>query len=347
MQNLPDWARASGATLFAARSRSTAADFVVNEDLSIDFSNDGEHDLLHVEKSGANTQWVAERLAEHAGVPARDVGFAGLKDRHALTRQWFSVRRPAANGTDWATFDAAGVRILEQRRHRRKLRRGAHKGNAFRIALRGDDIESQRQMIAARLSSIAVAGVPNYFGEQRFGRGGANLELCRALFAGKRLSRARRSIALSAARSFIFNEILALRVQTGSWNAVQPGELANLDGSGSVFAVAEVTAEFDRRCDELDIHPSGTLWGNGAPLGGSTVAALESGVAAVHPEFCDGLVRAGVKASSRALRLRVYDLQWHIQAGALWLEFVLGRGGYATAVIREIAATSQQPPGGD
>ena len=347
MQNLPDWARASGPTLFAARIRSTATDFVVSEVLSIDFSNEGEHDLLHIEKSGANTQWVADRLAEHAGVPARDVGFAGLKDRHALTRQWFSVRRPAATGTRWDNFNAEGVCILEQQRHRRKLRRGAHKGNAFRIALRCDDIQSLRPRIAERLSIIAAAGVPNYFGEQRFGRGGANLDLCRSLIAGKRLSRAKRSIALSAARSLVFNDILALRVQNGSWNAIRPGELANLDGSGSVFAVDEITAELERRCGELDIHPSGTLWGRGAPLGAGTVAALESSVAAAHPQLCNGLVGAGVKASSRPLRLRVRDLHWHIEADALWLEFTLGRGGYATAVIREIATVLERTLGRD
>lgn len=337
MHSIPDWARAHGPTLIAARIRSVPADFIVTENLSIDFSDDGEHDFLWVEKTGANTQWVAERLAEHAGVPARDAGYSGMKDRHAVTRQWFSVRRPGADGTCWDDFAAEGVRILEQRRHLRKLKRGAHRTNAFRIALRAEYIVEMQDSIADRLSNISAGGVPNYFGEQRFGRNGANLDLCRSLFAGRRLSRNKRGIALSTARSLIFNDILDARIKTATWNTVLPGELANLNGSGSVFVVDEVDAEIERRCAEMDIHPTGTLWGDTAPLGTQIVADIESEVAATHAELCKGLVSARVDASSRPLRLPVQDLKWEIDDDVLWLEFRLGRGGYATAVLREIA----------
>jgi len=341
LQRLPNWARALGPTLYAACIRESPADFVVTEILTIDFKDDGEHDWLWVEKTGANTQWVAGRLAAHAGVPVRDVGFAGLKDRHAITRQWFSIRRPAARGTDWEVFSADGVRILEQHRHRRKLQRGTHDGNAFRIALRGGKVEARRDSIAARLAAIDTGGVPNYFGAQRFGRDAANIEFSRALFAGRRVSRAQRSIALSAARALIFNDIVDARVRAATWNAIQPGELANLDGSGSVFAVDDVNAEIARRCAELDIHPSGTLWGDGAPCTTQTVATLETAVASAHEDLCDGLVRAGVKAATRPLRMRVHELSWDIDDDTLWLEFRLGRGSYATAVLREVAELSQ------
>jgi tRNA pseudouridine13 synthase len=341
LSKLPDWARALGPTLFAARIRTTPSDFVVSEQLDVEFSGDGEHDWLHIEKTGANTHWVAGQLAGHAGVKPRDVGYAGLKDRHAVTRQWFSVRRPSQQGTDWRAFEADGVRIVEQQLHRRKLRRGAHRGNAFRIALRAADVKDQQAALAERLSRIEARGVPNYFGEQRFGRDGSNVDLGRSLFDGRRLARARRSIALSAVRSFLFNEILGVRVRDGSWEQILPGELANLDGSGSVFAVAELSPELEQRCAERDIHPTATLWGRQAPCAADSVAALENTVMAFFPELCDGLVNAGVDASSRALRLRVQDLQWRIDQDALWLEFQLGKGAYATSVLREIADFSQ------
>lgn len=336
MQAVPQWACALGSSLFTASIRSSAADFVVTEELSIDFSDDGEHDFLWIEKTGANTHWVAERLADHAGVPARDVGYAGLKDRHAITRQWFSVRRPGPHESIWSSFAAEGVCILESRRHRRKLRRGAHQGNAFRIALRGRDTATLRETIATRLHEIIDGGVPNYFGAQRFGHGGANIQLCRSLFSGRRLSRPQRSIALSAARSLIFNEIVDSRVRQGSWNTILPGELANLDGSGSVFAVDDVSADLTKRCAIQDIHPSATLWGDGAPQGAHAVADLEQCAADKYPDIAAGLIQARVEASTRPVRLRVQNLNWEIDDDVLWLEFSLRRGGYATTVLREI-----------
>lgn len=339
MSTLPAWARALGPTLFACRIRSAPSDFVVTELLDLDFSDDGEHDWLWVEKTGANTQWVAEQLASFAGIPPRDVGYSGLKDRHAVTRQWFSARRAAAAGTDWAAFAADGVRLVEQRRHQRKLKRGAHQGNSFRIALRGADPEIEEEMLVARLAAIRSRGVPNYFGEQRFGRDGANVDLGRSLFHGRRLSRNKRSIAISAVRSFLFNAVLDARVRDGSWERILPGERANLDGSGSVFPVDEVTSELVRRCADFDIHPTATLWGRKAPLGSRDVAELENSVTNPHRELRDGLTTARVDAASRPLRLSVRDLTWEICDEALWLNFRLPKGAYATSVLREIAET--------
>ena len=335
--SLPDWGRALGSTLFHAVIRSQPSDFKVTEKLAIEFSDDGEHDFLWIEKTSANTQWVAGSLARHAKVPIMDVGFAGLKDRHAITRQWFSVRRPGRDGTDWQTYAAEGVQILEQARHRRKLKRGAHKGNSFCIVLRGDGIHLHQHAIVRRLEQIKTGGVPNYFGEQRFGRDGSNMRLVHDLFGGRRLPRPKRSIALSAARSFLFNEILAARVEQGSWNVILAGELANLDGSASVFAVDVVTDDLISRCLENDIHPSGTLWGDNAPLGKGAVAELELTVTGAYANLTNGLQAARVDASSRALRLPVRDLRWDLGNDALQLEFFLDRGGFATTVLRELA----------
>ncbi len=334
MRELPDWARAHGDTLFAARIRERPEDFVVDEILGFEPSGDGEHDLLKIRKTSANTAWVARRLAVFAGIPARDVGYAGLKDRHAITTQWFSVRR--AGATDWQSFDAEGVEVLEVHPHRRKLRRGAHQANAFRIALRPVADSPSPAVVDERLQTIAAGGVPNYFGEQRFGRGGANIDLARALFAGERMKRDRRSIAISAARALLFNTILDERVSSGNWALVVGGDLVNLDGSGSVFA--ESGENLGERLDELDIHPTGSLWGSGAPLGSGEASRIESSAVQGHMDLCDGLVALRIDAASRPLRMRVRQLEWQIDKDAVRLQFELGRGCYATAVLREIAA---------
>ncbi len=230
------------------------------------------------------------------------------------------------------------MRVVETRRHQRKLRRGGHRGNAFRIALRGVDITSHREDIAERLVQIESRGVPNYFGEQRFGRDGSNVDLGRAVLHGRRVSRNKRSIAISSVRSLLFNDILDARVRDETWDRILPGELANLDGSGSVFAVDEVTDEIEQRCAGFDIHPSGTLWGRNAPLGTGTVAELETDVVSKHEDLATGLIAAKVDAASRPLRLRVQDLKWEVEEDALWLDFRLGKGAYATSVLREIVS---------
>ena len=323
VQPLPDWPRAHGSPLFNARLRSTPNDFQVMEQLGWEFSGDGEHDYLWVEKTGANTEWVARQLALHAGVPPRDVGYAGLKDRHAVTSQWFSV--PRWQSPDWSTLDVEGVRILDRQRHLRKLRRGAHKANAFRIVLRCDS-SLAADVIGKRVDRIRRLGVPNYFGEQRFGRLGANLQLAEGWAAGKRLPRHKRSLAISTIRSFLFNEALARRVREDSWSRLLAGDLANLDGSGSVFEVADIDEKLRRRCDEMDLHPAGILAGDGS------AGAPES--------WQTALDKARVEPGSRSLRLRVRDLSAVGIDGGLRLRFTLGRGSFATAVLRELCRWS-------
>jgi tRNA pseudouridine13 synthase len=336
---LPDWARAFGGPLCAATIRHEPSDFLVTENLAFEFTDSGDHDYLWVQKTGANTVWVARQLAAHAEARAADVGYAGLKDRHAITRQWFSVPRSAGDA-DWQSFSADGVEILETRRHQRKLRRGAHRGNSFRIALRSPDLVPASENVEQRLRHIETHGVPNYFGPQRFGNNASNLGLARSLFAGRRLRRDKRSIAISAARSFLFNEILSRRVNDGTWDRMLPGELANLDGSGSVFEVAQTDVEIERRCAELDIHPTATLWGLRSDISPGVIQELEFNATEAHQDLKTGLERIRAKASQRALRLRVADLTWRFDDDALWLEFTLPRGAFATSVIREIVSVN-------
>lgn len=328
---LPDWARAYAsaptgghASVFPARIRTTPDDFQVTEELGYEFTGDGEHDFLWVEKTGTNTEWLSRQLARFADVPARDVGYAGLKDRHAVTRQWFSV--PRWNAPDWNSFDVDGAVILDVQRHNKKLRRGAHRANRFRIVLRGEDLASRVADIEQRIEAIRQQGVPNYFGEQRFGRDGSNLDLADVWAKGKRLPRHKRSLAISSIRSFVFNESLDARVRNGTWNVLLPGDKANLDGTGSVFDVEDIDEELLRRCNEMDIHPAGELVGDGSDMGPA--------------EWLAALGKARVEKGTRSLRLRVGGLEMQVNNESVVLAFTLGRGAFATSVLREIAATS-------
>ncbi len=332
---LPDWPRAHGMPSSTAEIRTSNSDFQVTEQLGYELSGEGEHLYLLIEKNGANTNWVARQLAAYSGLRAADISYSGLKDRNAVTRQWFSIHSQRKNQIDWSGFSADGVNIVEQIRHSRKLRRGAHTGNHFRICLRkiGDD----HSHIDQQLKTIAVLGVPNYFGEQRFGHGCSNLQSAAELFAGKRLAKPVRSLALSAARSFLFNDIVAARVLAGTWNQLLPGDCANLDGSGSIFKVTGVDDVLRRRCAEMDIHPSACMWGRGELLSDQQVAAVERSVVAQHQNLADGLVAKGVDMSRRAVRLALRDFSWEFVDEAVWLQFFLVRGSFATSVLREIA----------
>ncbi|MFT4873707.1 MAG: tRNA pseudouridine13 synthase [Congregibacter sp.] len=316
---LPDWPRAQSAPLFVARLRSVPQDFQVTEQLGWEFSGDGEHDYLWIEKTGANTEWVARQLAMFADVPAKDVGYAGLKDRHAVTQQWFSI--PRWNAPVWEGLDIEGVRIVDVQRHLRKLRRGAHRANAFRLVLRCETIPDHGA-IENRLTEIRSRGVPNYFGEQRFGRDGGNLRLANDWATGRRLPRHKRSLAISTVRSFLFNEALAKRVQEATWNQFVAGDLANLDGTRSVFDVMEIDEELQRRCKEMDVHPAGILPGEGSNI---------------EPEIWQSALDKGrVEPGTRSLRLPVRDLASEFIEGGIVLSFTLDRGTFATAVLREL-----------
>lgn len=335
-ETLPSWARAHGRAVTSAELKSTPADFEVVEHLSFEASGTGEHELLRVRKTGANTLWVARQLARHAGIPVRDVGYAGLKDRQAVTTQYFSIRCPGQASIDWSAFAASGVEILESARHDRKLRRGAHAANTFVVVARTEKAGDRRAAIEERWIRVAETGVPNYFGNQRFGRDSGNISLARDVLGGRRVRREQRSIALSAARALLFNAILSARVLEGTWNRVLAGDVANLDGSGSVFAVDDASKELDERSARFDIHPTGSLWGTGAPCGCGAVAESERRAVGPYSDIADGLVASSLKAASRALRVRPADTQVEFDDDRVRLGFRLPPGAFATSVLREV-----------
>ena len=327
---------AYGSPPLGATLRAVPEDFIVDEDLGFAPDGAGEHVFLRVEKRGANTDFVARELARFAGVGAEAVSYAGLKDRHAVTRQTFSLHLPGKRDPDWATLAHAEFRVIETARHSRKLKRGALKGNFFQIILR--DVHGDRESADRLLNSIAARGVPNFFGEQRFGRDGANIERALALFAGKRVQRHERSLLLSAARSHLFNCVLAARVERGDWSRPVEGEVWMLAGSHSIFGPEPLATDLIERHARGDIDPTGPMWGEGALRSNAAVAELETAIVARHPELAAGLVANGLRQERRALALRPRDLTAHWLADSqLELRFHLGPGSYATAVLRELS----------
>jgi tRNA pseudouridine13 synthase len=328
--------RAHGAPLPRADLKTTPEDFHVEEQLSFKPSATGAHWLLRVEKRSANTRWVAAEIARLAGVPAGDVGYAGLKDRHAVAVQWFSVPSPARGAEFWNGVRTPEYKVLEAHANSRKLKVGALSGNRFRIRLR--NVTWSREQLDHKLDALRAHGVPNYFGPQRFGRDGYNLDRVAAWVQGgvAPRGRAERSFALSAARSLVFNAVLARRVEAGDWSQLAPGDLANLDGSGSYFSVAAVDDELRRRLSEFDIHPSGPLWGRGVPA--TQGQALEHELKALGDFLAvtDLLAAEGMSQERRALRCAIRELTAVRDASTLTLSFSLGRGQFATAVLREI-----------
>lgn len=347
---------AHGDAVLSARMRSVPEDFRVDEIDGFEASGSGEHLLITVEKRGMNTVFAAKRIAQWAGIAEMGVGYAGLKDRHAVTRQRFSVHLPGRVAPDLLTLESDELRVLGSQWHSKKLPRGALAGNRFELVLR--EVHGERAAIESRLQAIAARGVPNYFGEQRFGRDGDNVASALAMFVGndanppqksarpcagfpKKLRRQQRGLLLSAARSELFNRVLAARVADACWNRPLAGEAWILDGSRSVFGPEPWNEVLAARLAAFDIHPSGPLWGRGELRSHDEARALELAALAEHPApaLRTGLEAAGLKQERRALRLRARGLSWAWPSGdVLRLRFELPAGCYATAMLAELGA---------
>lgn len=316
--------------------RSCPEDFQVDEIQSFTPSGQGEHVWLHIKKTGENTDWVAGQLAKIAEVPRRDVSFAGMKDRNAVTTQWFSVQMPGREAPNWQEALPESIQVLDEKRHDRKLKRGTLDGNRFKITIR--DFQGSEEALKAAIDQIREQGIPNYFGEQRFGNGGFNVQKAEQWFKGefKVKSRQKRSIYLSAARSWIFNHVLSERVKNGTWNQAVEGDVFMLDATKSSFTetIDETILE---RIKQLDIHPTGVLWGRGKLSSESDTAVLEQKIGKEFPMLCDGLERNGLKQERKALRLKVSNLDYALtKTDEFNIHFTLPKGAFATTVLSEI-----------
>ena len=285
-----------------------------------------------------NTEQVAKLLARHAGLAPSRVSWAGMKDRNAVTEQWFGVHVGNKPEPDWKALNSDKLKVLECHRNDRKLKRGVLKGNQF--YLRVTQLEGDIDAAKERYETILDHGVPNYFGEQRFGFRGRNLHKALAMFRSpkRRLNRHERGIYLSAARALLFNAVLDHRVRAQSWNTIMPGELCMLNGTHSYFS-ADGEPDLQQRLDNFDIHPSGPMWGAGELSTSGLCREMEAELVAQHQEFAHGLEAAGMKQERRALRVEPRFFQMQAAGNELSLNFELPPGSYATSVLHELVNT--------
>lgn len=339
MIKMPEWQRCLDAQFGPPKPgqyRAQPEDFWVDEQLDFTPEAHGEHLWLRVEKRNQTTLDVVKSLTRLCGVTSRDIGYSGMKDRIAVTRQWLSVHLPGRDAPPELeqSLNALGITVVEQARHPRKLKRGVHRTNRFVLRLSGEAIDSED--FISRWEALCQYGVPNYFGPQRFGPEGRNLQRAEALLnRGWRKRDDRQGMMLSTARSFLFNELLSARLADGSWCKPLAGDTLMLDGTQSVFSIDAVDATLQERATELDIHPTGVLWGVGESSDGDA-GIYEAQLLNQYPALCGGLERSGVKQSRRALRMRLLDPQLHWEAGTVVLSFSLPRGSFATAVMNEL-----------
>ncbi len=318
--------------------RDRCEDFIVDELLGFEPDGNGQYAWLQIEKRDSNTAWVAHHLAELAGVDPRQVSYAGLKDRRAVTRQWFSIDLRGIDEPDWTAIESDAIRLLRVTRHPRRLGKGMHAGNRFTLILR--ELQGPLEVLDARLHEIAARGVPNYFTEQRFGHEMGNLGKARQLFAGRlgRIDRNTRGFYLSAARAWLFNEVLARRVAEGIWDSPIDGDVLIYADSQTPFQAFVVDQDMLDAIAAHKLHPTGPLHGRGPGMARKTCERIEAEALSQYADWCQGLERAGLRQARRALRLCPGDMRWQRDGSGLRLSFDLPPGGYATAVLRECIA---------
>lgn len=305
---------AHGKPTCTAIFRRSPEDFVVEEIYNNELTGEGEHFWLKIKKRGENTDWIAKKLANYFSVRTMDVGYGGKKDRHAVTTQWFSIYLPkTAHEIDWSAFiDMAKVdaELLASTSHKSKLKKGEHDANAFTISLH--DVSDMSAVVAA-IEKVKLKGVPNYFGEQRFGRDAGNLEKVVQWVSDPRSIRNKslRGMVISAARSYLFNSVLSRRVLDGTWTNTLAG-------------------------DVQENLPTGAMWGRGRSKVEAETAAVESDVLHPFSDWCSALENVGLNQERRPLVLKPIDLDWSVDATSLSLSMSLSSGEYATSVLREL-----------
>ena len=317
--------------------RTASEDFIVDEELGFSTSGEGEHVFLQIRKTGRNTDDVARLLARHSGIPRKSVSYAGLKDRNAVTSQFFSVHLPGKQDPAWQQLADPTLEFLLVNRHQKKLKRGALSRNRFCLRIRG--FTGNRDIAEQRLQQIKLQGVPNYFASQRFGHNANNLVYAeQMLLNGKRVKdRFKRNIYFAAARSWLFNLVLAERIRRDNWNRAIAGDSMMLNGSRSCFTVEAVDKEIRCRVDKFDINPTAPLWGRGDAMIKADAAEIERAVLSDWQGWTAGLEKARMDLARRAMRVSVADLNWEwFEENQLQLKFSLPPGSYATAVLREL-----------
>ena len=313
--------------------KAECADFVVKENLGYSMAGEGEFVAVRVRKTDANTLFVGEKLAQFAGISARNMSYAGLKDRRAVTEQWFSLQMPGKTTPDFGDFQLEGIEILEVTRHNRKIRTGSLDGNYFEILLR-DAMETDD--LKVRLENLSKFGFPNYFTEQRFGWDGHNLTQALRWAKGEIQvkDRKKRSFYLSAARSEVFNLVVSERLKQGVANRVLPNDIVQLSGSHSWF-VADEKEDLNvlqLRLEQGDLQLTAPLIGETA----QPACSLENDIVQQHQDIANLMKQERLKPARRPLLMKPKDFNWQFEETGLRLKFYLPAGSYATALVREL-----------
>lgn len=327
-----------GGPLGRARFKVHPEDFVVEEWLGFEPSGVGEHCLVWVEKRDMDSNTAGARIADALGLRRRLVSHCGLKDRHAVTRQWFSLHMPGQPSPEPDVLESEGLRILRITRNIRKLRRGIHYGNRFIIRLREPSFDYDTAW--QRWQQIVTEGVPNLFGEQRFGHEGRNVEKALAMFRGEFTpgDRLLRGLLLSSVRSHLFNAVIAERLHRGIWDRPLPGEVYGFADNGTLLLIHNQRGDEAQRFAEGKVELTAPLWGSGELHTADEVRALEREIARRFPEHTAGLEAAGLRQERRIMRLRPMNPSViALPDGDLEFRFDLPRGAYATTVLRELA----------
>ncbi len=326
-----------GKPLSTGKLKSQPEDFIVKEDLGFELDGEGEHVMVRVEKTGCNTLFVAEQLAKFAKISARSVSYAGLKDRNAVTEQWFCLQMPGKETPDFSLWQLDGCRAIATTRQKRKLRIGTLKGNQFELTIRDISVPED---VEARLQKVAEQGIPNYFGEQRFGRDGQNLT--QALrWANQEITvreRNKRSFYLSAARSAMFNHVASERIENQTINQVLLGDALQLTGRGSWFvATAEELPTLQARVASGELSITAPLPGDGELGTQEDALVFETNSLESYYSLMTLMKNERVSSTRRAMIVKPQNFQWQwIDQTTLKLNFFLNSGSFATSVVREI-----------
>lgn len=309
-------------------------DFKVIERLPETPSGEGEHLWLKIEKTNQNTAWVARQIAKWAGVGARDISYAGLKDRQAVTVQTFSIHLPGKETPDISLLDIDQVKVVKAVRHGKKLRTGQLIGNHFSIRVR--DTEQTVEQITADWLVVCEQGIPNYFGPQRFGREGRNVQDGVDWLTGqKKLPKNLQSICLSAVRSYLFNQLLANRIEQGTWNTLIKHDFAQFNAGKAGFYLDELADNDIQRCHAGEISPCASLPGESRDEF-TDLEARENAVLAPHQAMLEALIAKRVARHFRKLRVFPETPNLSFDQGDPVFSFFLPAGSYATAVMTEL-----------
>jgi tRNA pseudouridine13 synthase len=330
------------------RLRAAPEDFEVEELPAYLPSGEGEHLYLWVEKVGLDTAEAARRIASALGLELADVSWAGLKDRVAVTRQWLSV--PARAEASLPAFESRPeLRVLAHARHGNKLRVGHLRGNRFRIRIR----DAERPQAAGPvLEALVAQGLPNAFGEQRFGRGDTaprGLALVRGERLPRRPSAFERKLYISAYQALLFNRVLEARMQAGTLRRALAGDLLRKTDSGGLFVCREPEVD-QQRLERGEIVPTGPIFGWKMPRPEGEVEAAEQAVLSSEGLRLDTFRRLGsiAEGTRRPFSVLLSDAQWSVDGSTVELSFTLPPGSYATVLLDEVMKVGSEPglPGG-